>query len=119
MSTITPDDRIAAAGERHARGQVVLMNGFVVAPDRDEAFKALWDTTSEYFKARPGFVSLRLHRSVSADAPHRWVNVATWETEDDYRAAHSTPEFRQVVTAPGWEEFPSSPQLFEVVTVAG
>ena len=25
-------------------------------------------------------------------------------------------EFRSVVTAPGWEEFPSSPQLFEVVT---
>jgi heme-degrading monooxygenase HmoA len=119
MDTISPEARIATATGQEVTGQVVLMNGFVVAPERDDAFKALWDQTSRYFMARPGFVSLRLHRAVSAEAPHRWVNVATWESEDDYRAAHSTPEFRAVVTAPGWEEFPSSPQLFEVVTVAG
>jgi heme-degrading monooxygenase HmoA len=119
MDTINPEQRIATTGGRQTAGPVVLMNGFVVAPERDEAFHAMWDVTSRYFMAQPGFVSLRLHRAVSADAPHRWVNVATWESEDDYRAAHSTPEFRTVVTAPGWEEFPSSPQLYEVVTSAG
>ena len=39
--------------------------------------------------------------------------------EADFRAAHGTVEFRDVVTAPGWEEFPSSPVLFEVVTEVG
>jgi heme-degrading monooxygenase HmoA len=47
------------------------------------------------------------------------VNVATWESEADFRAAHASDEFRKVVTQPGWDEFPSSPMLFEVVTWVG
>jgi heme-degrading monooxygenase HmoA len=87
-----------------------------VDPDRDAAFHELWERTSRYFTRQPGFRSLRLHRAVSDDAAYRWVNVARWESEAHFRAAHGTEEFRQVVTAPGWEEFPSLPTLFEVVT---
>jgi heme-degrading monooxygenase HmoA len=95
------------------------MNSFTVPVGRDEAFKAMWDNTSRYFIAQPGFISLRLHRALSPAAAHRWVNVATWESEADYRAAHSTPDFRRIVTQPGWEEFPSTPVLYEVVTTVG
>ncbi len=69
--------------------------------------------------AQPGGVSLRLHRAVSADAEPRWVNVANWESEAAYRAAHATEEFRRLVTAPGWAEFPSRPTLYEVITAVG
>jgi heme-degrading monooxygenase HmoA len=95
------------------------MNVFTVDPGRDAAFHALWNETSRYFVARPGFVSLKLHHLVGPDAAARWVNVANWETEADYRAAHSTDEFRRVVTLEGWEEFPSTPRLYEVVTAIG
>lgn len=118
-ASITAEDRISAPTHGGVTGQVTLMNGFVVSPDRDDAFFALWSTTSRYFIAQPGFVSLRLHRAVSVDAPHRWVNVASWESEAAYRAAHATEEFRRVVTQEGWQEFPSSPLLFEVVTAVG
>jgi heme oxygenase (mycobilin-producing) len=47
------------------------------------------------------------------------VNVARWDSEAAFRAAHATEEFRAVVTADGWEDFPSSPELFEVVTEVG
>ena len=90
-----------------------------VSPGRDEAFHELWAKTARYFTAQPGFISLRLHRAVSADAQYRWVNVANWESEAHFRAAHGTGEFRRVVTQPGWEEFPSSPMLYQVVTEAG
>ena len=40
-------------------GQVVLMNRFVVPEGRDDVFVALWTETSEYFRAQPGFVSLK------------------------------------------------------------
>jgi heme-degrading monooxygenase HmoA len=116
---ITADARAAARTEREITGPVTLINSFVVAAGRDDAFRALWDSTSTYFIAQPGFVSLRLHRAVSADATHRWVNVATWESEEDYRSAHATDEFRRVVTQAGWSEFPSVPGLYEVVTVVG
>jgi heme-degrading monooxygenase HmoA len=118
-ASITPEDRTATAAQQQVGGPVTLMNSFVVAPDRDEAFRSLWDQTSRYFIAQPGFVSLRLHRAVSPDAQYRWVNVANWESEEAYRTAHSTQEFRRVVTLPGWEEFPSVPNLFEVETAIG
>lgn len=118
-NSIKAQDRVATQEATLARGPVTLMNSFTVPVGRDEAFKAMWDNTSTYFIAQPGFVSLRLHRALSTAAPHRWVNVATWESEADYRAAHSTPEFRRIVTQPGWEEFPSAPVLFEVVTTIG
>src|SRR3954454_17170057 len=119
MNGITADDRVAPDTSAVVTGGVTLMNGFVVAPERDGAFKAMWDVTSKYFIARPGFVSLRLHRGVSADASPRWVNVAHCSSEADYRAAHSTEEFRRLVTADGWQEFPSAPTLYEVGTAVG
>lgn len=113
---ITAEERIAPKGAAPAAGQVTLINSFQVPPGRDAEFRALWGRTSRYFIARPGFVSLRLHRAVSDDAPYRWVNVAVWESEDDFRAAHGTEEFRSLVTVSGWSEFPSLPMLFEVDT---
>ena len=116
---IAAQDRVAPASDHILTGPVTLMNSFAVSPDQDEAFRELWTKTARYFTARPGFISLRLHRAVSADAPYRWVNVANWESEADFRAAHGTDEFRRVVTQPGWEEFPSSPMLYQVVTEVG
>jgi heme-degrading monooxygenase HmoA len=119
-SSISPEARTApSAADQLVSGPVTLMNVFTVDPGRDAAFQALWNETSRYFVARPGFVSLKLHRLVGPDAAARWVNVANWGTEADYRAAHSTEEFRRVVTLEGWEEFPSTPRLYEVVTAIG
>jgi heme-degrading monooxygenase HmoA len=116
---ICAEERVAAAGTTTTTGPVTLMNSFRVAVSRDAEFHALWERTSHYFRRRPGFRSLRLHRAVSDDVVYRWVNVATWESEEHFRAAHATDEFREVVTAPGWADFPSSPVLFEVVTQVG
>lgn len=115
---IDAEARTAATGAV-TTGPVTLINSFRVPPERDEAFRALWEQTSRYFIRQPGFRSLRLHRAVSDDAAYRWVNVARWDNEAAFRAAHGTAEFREVVTAPGWEEFPSTPVLFEVVTEVG
>ena len=116
---IAARDRVAPASDHVLTGPVTLMNSFAVSPDRDEAFHELWARTAKYFMAQPGFVSLRLHRAVSADARYRWVNVANWESESHFRAAHGTDEFRRVVTQSGWAEFPSSPMLYQVITKVG
>jgi heme-degrading monooxygenase HmoA len=112
---ICAERRVAAVGAT-TTGPVTLMNSFRVPASRDAQFHALWERTSHYFRRQPGFRSLRLHRAVSDDAVYRWVNVATWESEQHFRAAHATDEFREVVTADGWDSFPSTPVLFEVVT---
>jgi heme-degrading monooxygenase HmoA len=118
-TTFTPEDRTAPAGGHEAGGNVTLINSFVVDPGRDEDFHAAWYETSRYFIAQPGFVSLRLHRAVNDDAPHRWVNVAVWESEAAFRAAHMTQEFRRLVSQDKWQAYPSTPVLFEVVTAEG
>jgi heme-degrading monooxygenase HmoA len=111
---ITPEGRTATI-DNDFTGSVTLINKFRVPEGRDDKFLEMWTEASMYFRRQPGYVSLRLHRAVSTDAEYRWINVAVWETEAEYRTAHSTDEFRRVVTAPGWEEFPSTPALYEVV----
>ena len=119
MDRQSAENRVAPVADETVTGPVTLINRFAVRPDDDAAFRALWTETSHYFRAQPGFLSLRLHRAVSADADYRWVNVANWSSEADFRAAHSTEEFRRVVTQPGWQQFPSSPMLFQIVTAVG
>jgi heme-degrading monooxygenase HmoA len=114
MAAIDPAGRTATPQDAQ-RGPVVLVNCFVVPEGRDDAFLELWTETSEYFRAQPGFVSLKLHRAASVDAQYRYVNIATWETAAHYAAPHQTEEFRRLVTQEGWKEFPSSPTLYEVV----
>src|ERR1700750_1308164 len=110
-----PDRRTAAYPTGAHPGAVTLMNSFVVPEGREDAFERIWTATSTYFRAQPGFLSLRLHRALSPGEHHRYVNVARWASLADFQAAHGTEEFRRVVSQPGWEEFPSSPGLYEVV----
>jgi heme-degrading monooxygenase HmoA len=114
-NTIDPARRTAASPAAAHTGGVTLINHFAVPDGRDEAFLALWNSTSAYFRARPGYLSLRLHRALSPDAPHRFVNVARWASLQEFQAAHATDEFRRLVAQEGWREFPSSPALHEVV----
>jgi heme-degrading monooxygenase HmoA len=113
--TTDPDGRTATAPTIDHTGGVTLINSFVVPVGREDEFQARWTEASGYFRAQPGYLSLRLHRAISPDAHYRFVNVARWESLEAFQAAHGTEEFRRVVGAPGWEAFPSSPALYEVV----
>jgi heme-degrading monooxygenase HmoA len=86
-----------------------------VPPGRDAAFRELWSVTSRYFRAQPGFLSLRLHRAVSPDAQYRYVNVARWASLPDFQTAHASDEFPAAVRQPGWAEFASNPTLYATV----
>jgi heme-degrading monooxygenase HmoA len=118
-ASTTPEGRTAVEAESGAAKPVTLMNSFLVPEGRDEAFLALWIETSEYFRRQPGFLSLRLHRAVTPGTQYRYVNVARWASDAEYRRPHATDEFRQLVSQEGWREFPSSPALYEVVLAVG
>jgi heme-degrading monooxygenase HmoA len=112
------EGRTARAGSADTEQPVTLINCFVVPPEDDDAFMALWTETSNYFRAQPGFVGLRFHRALTADAEYRYVNVARWATLADFQAAHTTEEFRRVVGQDAWRAYPSNPTLYEVVASA-
>jgi heme-degrading monooxygenase HmoA len=119
IANVTPEARTAVEAETGPARPVTLMNSFVVPEGRDEAFVRLWLESSEYFRAQPGFLSLRLHRAVTPGTPYRYVNVARWASDAAYRAPHGTEEFRRLVSQEAWKEFPSSPVLYEVVIAVG
>ena len=112
--SIDPSKRAAPAPPTHD-GQVTLINSFVVEPSRDDEFVGLWTETSRYFREQPGFVALRFHRALRPGATYRYVNVATWESLEQFQAAHATQRFRDLVGQSGWSEFPSSPALYDVI----
>lgn len=114
-NTTVPAERTPQAPGAATDRPVTLINSFVVPADRDDRFFELWTEASTYFRAQPGFVSLRFHRAVTPDADYRYVNVASWATLSDFQAAHTTDEFRRIVTSDAWKEFPANPALYEVV----
>ena len=115
MADMTPAERTARGPVDPPTGGVTLINSFEVGAGREEALQALWAETSGYFRAQPGFLSLRLHRALSPDAQYRFVNVARWASIAQFHAAHQTDEFRRLVSQRAWSEFRSSPALYEVV----
>ena len=112
--TTDPARRTAVAPDQSHAGAVTLINSFVVPEGREAAFIELWTATSGYFRVRPGFISLKLHRALAGSAPYRFVNVAQWASAEQFAAAHGSEEFRNLVSQPQWREFPSSPALYEV-----
>ena len=93
--------------------EIVFINAFEVPVGRDEAFLALWSQIDGYMLAKPGFRWRRLHRSLDDSARLRYVNVAGWDSAEQFDAAHDG-EFVRMQTQPGWKEFPASPSLYTV-----
>jgi heme-degrading monooxygenase HmoA len=93
---------------------VTLVNCFEVPPGREGEFFALWQQVNSYMRAKRGYIAHKLYRSLAPDARYRFVNVAQWESEEHFSAAHDDG-FRTMVSRPEWAAFRSSPALYEVV----
>ncbi len=71
----------------------VLINAFEVPEERDAEFLAHWEAARRFMERQPGYVSTALHRSLDPAARFRYVNVAEWQSPQDFRAALGHPEF--------------------------
>ncbi len=90
----------------------VLIKPFEVPEDiDDERLLEGWGRAADYMRSRPGFVSSELHRAVSPNARFRFVNVAEWESPQDFQAAVRSPEFRAIAAGSP----PGYPALYVVV----
>jgi heme-degrading monooxygenase HmoA len=92
------------------REPVVLINAFEVPEGADEAFLQGWERARELLRTQEGYLSTKLHRSLSPDADFRFVNVALWESEQAFQDATSQPEFGSAPVP-----FPFHASLYEVV----
>lgn len=93
--------------------EIVFINCFEVPVGREEAFLELWRQIDGYMLGRPGFRWRRLHRALDDNTLLRFVNVAAWDTAEQFDAAHDE-EFVRLQAQPGWQEFPALPALYTV-----
>ena len=94
---------------------VILINPFEVPEGTDdEEFLRGWQRAADYMRQQPGFLSSRLHRALAPDARFRFINVAEWASPQDFQAAVTTEQFREIARGAG----PGSPALYEVVRSA-
>lgn len=85
-----------------------------VAPGEQEEALAVMEARARFMAAQPGFVSIRLHRSLDG---RRIVNYMQWQGRDLLHAAHQSPQFRKE-----WARFDKlteaiDPHLYEVAAV--
>jgi heme-degrading monooxygenase HmoA len=92
---------------------VVFINCFEVPVGREQVFLALWKQIDDYMRDKPGFQWRRLHRSLDDSAHLRYVNVAGWDSAEQFGAAHDD-EFRRMQSQAEWAEFPALPALYTV-----
>jgi heme-degrading monooxygenase HmoA len=91
---------------------VVLINPFEVPEGKDEAFLAGWEAARAFMERQKGYVSTRLHRSLDPKARFRFINVAEWETAEDFQTVLNHPEFVKLREATPFAHFPS---VYEVI----
>jgi heme-degrading monooxygenase HmoA len=90
---------------------VILINPFEVPAGTDDEFLRGWERAADYLRQQPGFVSSRLHRALRPDARFRFINVAEWASPQEFEAAVTSEQFREIAKGAG----PGSPSLYEIV----
>ena len=93
---------------------VILINQFKVKPEDAAQLIEAWTRDAVFLKHQPGFISAQLHRGIAGSGV--FINVAVWQSVDDFRQAFSQPEFRRSLDA-----YPAStvaaPHLFKKIAV--
>ena len=91
---------------------VVLINPFEVPEGSDDEFLMAWEAAKKFMERQKGYVSTKLHRSVDIKARFRFVNVAEWQSPQDFYAALQHPEFAALRDS---VPFPHYPSVYEVM----
>ncbi len=92
---------------------VILINPFEVPKGKEDECLAFWEKVARYryMKGQPGFISTRFYRALSSGAKFYYINIAEWESEEHFQAAHTNQEFQRLVE-PYMEIFPHYPELY-------
>lgn len=96
----------------------VLINLLTMPPEAADAFVQGWPASTAPLADAPGFRGTRLHRAVSPEAPHQLVNIARWDSIEQWHGAlagfRPPDERRRQAQAAGIQVHPA---FYRVVSV--
>ena len=92
---------------------IVLINAFEVPAAEAGAFVAAWCSARDYLRSQPGYIDTVLHQSITPGAEFQFVNVAHWQTAEDFIAATQSPGFGE--SAAGLASYRPHPGLYQPV----
>jgi len=77
----------AMASDPKTSQPVTLINAFEVPEGQLDQTIMFWEQARDFLKEQPGFLSTRLHQSLTPEARFQLVNVAQWQSPEAFRAA--------------------------------
>lgn len=92
---------------------IIAINPFEVAPEKETEALKVWDRVAEFMNRQPGFVSAKLHQSLDPNAKFHLVTVAEWESAEHFMNVLASDELKEA--AKGMEAFPHYPGLYQVI----
>ena len=101
-----------AQADDHAEG-AILINTFTVPAEKIDEAISMWEQARDFLRTQPGYISTKLHRSLSPDARYQLINVAMWKSPETYKAA--TALMRETANLPRIEGVVPNPGLFKVI----
>jgi heme-degrading monooxygenase HmoA len=96
-----------------SKKQCTVIVSYEVAHEDADRFLDSWEKANDFLRKQPGFVSTALHRAVSANPDFRFVNVSCWESDDAFRSATQSQDFRDA--SGRLVPFPIHASAYEVV----
>lgn len=93
---------------------VVLINSFEVPAADAETFITAWQQARDYLATQPGYVDTALHQALTPGADFQFVNIARWQTAEDFMSAIQSPGFRQAAADLGG--YRAHPALYKMVS---
>lgn len=91
--------------------RVTLINIFEVPADDADEFISAWEKTRDYLMQRDAHMDTALHQSLH-DGEFRFVNIAHWESEEEFNEAIGSEGFREAAADFRW---PMHPALYRIV----
>lgn len=97
-------------------GSITFINVFEIPAEQVDAFIESWVERAGIMSTYPGFRDTRLHRALSPDGRFQLINVAHWDSPEEYAAAHADSEFQVRIRAVAQDQrVVPNPQLYRVV----
>lgn len=97
-----------------ASKQCTAIVAYKVGTEDVATFLDAWKQANDHLKQQPGHVSTTLHRAKSANPEFRFVNVAKWKSDDDFRNATQSVGFREASGRLG--AYPVRAAVYDIVS---